>query len=114
MAKKRLSGSKLREKQGRKGLFFPPKNKKIAKIIRMDSVKGAKQSISKLKELIDKGDITIDEAIKYVTCVANRADAQINRKNLSKKEKQEFRKIAKLYNDFKDRLKQAKKILGLR
>lgn len=115
MGKKRHSGSKLRKKQEkRRGLFFPPKNKKVAKIIRMDSVKGAKHSIAELKRLIDKGEITIDEAIKYVTCVANRAKVQENRKNLSKKEKQEFKKIAELYNDFKDRLKQAKKIIGLR
>jgi len=97
-----------------KGLFRPARNKEIADIVRMDSVKGAKQSIAQLKKLIDKGVITIDEAIKYVTCVANRASVQINRKNLSSKEKKEFRKIAKIYNDFKDRLKKAKSILGLR
>ena len=115
MAKKRHSGSKLRKKQEkRRGLFFPPKNKRVAEIIRMDSVKGAKHSIKELKELIDKGEITIDEAIKYTTCVANRAKVQLHRKNLSKKEKEEFRKIAKLYNDFKERLKKAKEIIGLR
>jgi polyhydroxyalkanoate synthesis regulator phasin len=115
MVKKRLSGSKLRKKQTKnKGLFRPAKNKKIAEIIRMDSVKGVKHSISELKKLIDKGEITIDQAIKYVNCVANRAKVQERRKNLSAKEKREFKKIAKLYNDFKERLKKAKAILGLR
>ncbi|ADB58835.1 hypothetical protein Arcpr_1791 [Archaeoglobus profundus DSM 5631] len=116
MAKKRLLGSKLRKKQdkNKKGLFRPAKNKEIAEVIRMDTVKGAKQSISELKRLIDKGEITIDEAIKYVNCVANRAKVQLNRKNLSSKEKREFQEIAKLYDDFKERLKKAKAIIGIR
>lgn len=101
-------------KSKKRGLFRPAKNKEIAEIIRMDSVKGAKSSIAKLKNMIDKGEITIDEAIKYVNCVANRAKVQLNRKNLSKKEKKEFKRIAELYNDFKERLKKAKAILGLR
>ena len=118
MAKKRLSGTRLRRKQEKNkrkgGLFRPAKNEKIAEIIRMDSVKGAKHSIAELKKLIDKGEITIDEAIKYVNCVANRAKVQERRKNLSAKEKREFKKIAKLYDDFKERLKKAKAIIGLR
>lgn len=116
MVKKRLSGSKLRKKQERnkKGLFRPAKNKRISDIIRMDTIKGAKQSIAELKRLIDKGEITLDDAIKYVNCVENRAKVQLRRKNLSKKEKEEFRRISELYNDFKERLKEAKKIIGLR
>ena len=98
----------------KKALFRPAKNKEISKIIRMDSVRGAKHSIAELKRLIDKGEITIDEAIKYVNCVANRAKVQERRKNLSKKEKREFKKVAELYDDFKKRLEKAKKIIGLR
>ncbi len=101
-------------KSKKRGLFRPAKNKEIAEIIRMDSVKGAKSSIAKLKNMIDKGEITIDDAIKYVNCVANRAKVQERRKNLSKKEKREFKKIAELYSDFKERLKRAKAIIGLR
>ena len=115
MAQKRQSGSKSRKKHEKgKGLFRPAKNKRIAEIIRMDSVKGAKHSIAELKRLIDKGEITIDEGIKYVNCVANRAKVQLRRKNLSAKEKREFKKIAKLYDDFKERLKKAKAIIGIR
>ena len=110
-----MAKGKAKSKAKKKGgLFGPAKNKKIAEIIRMDSIKGAEQSIAKLKRLIDKGEITIDEAIKYVNCVANRAKVQERRKNLSTKEKREFKKIAKLYNDFKERLEKAKKIIGLR
>ena len=104
--------SKKNKKKG--GLFRPAKNKKIAEIIRMDSVRGAKHSIAELKKMIDKGEITIDEAIKYVNCVANRAKVQERRKNLSKKEKREFKKVAELYDDFKKRLEKAKKIIGIR
>ncbi len=104
----------MRKQAKRKGLFFPAKNKEMADIIRMDSVKGARESISKLRKLIDKGEITIDEAIKYVTCVANRASVQQKRKSLSKKEKNEFKRIASIYNEFKENLKKAKKLIGLR
>ncbi len=111
MARKTKSNRRRKEK---KGLFRPAKNKEIAEIIRMDSVKGAKHSIAELKKMIDKGEITINEAIRYVNCVANRAKVQERRKNLSRKEKEKFKKVAKLYDDFKDRLEKAKKIIGLR
>ncbi len=115
MAKKRHSGSKLRKKQERRrGLFFPPKNKEIAKIIMIDSHEDAKKSVKELKELLDKGKISIDDSIEYVNCAEQRAKAQLKRKNLSAKERREMKKVAEIYNDFKKRLKKAKKIIGLR
>ena len=95
-------------------LFFPPKNKKIAEIVKIDSPKNAKVSISELRQLIDKGRITIDQAIKYVTLAANRAKASLNRKNLSKKERKEMKQVAQIYNEFKENLKKAKKLIGIR
>ncbi len=80
----------------------------------MDSPKNARKSVKELKKLIDNGKITIDEAIKYVNCVEQRAKAQLKRKKLSKKERKEMKQVAKIYHDFKERLKKAKKILSLR
>ena len=122
---KRKAKSKAKKKESRKreskrknkkkgGLFRPAKNKEVAKIIQMDSIKDAKHSIAELKKMLDKGEITIDEAIEYVNCVANRAKVQDRRKNLSRKEKEKFKKVAELYDDFKGRLEKAKKIIGLR
>ena len=98
----------------KRGLFFPPKNKEIAEIVKIDSPKSAKKSVKQLAGLIDKGKITIDQAIKYVTLAANRSKAALNRKNLSKKEKQEFKKVTEIYNDFKENLKKAKKLIGIK
>ena len=113
MGKKSNSGKKRKGNKG-SGLFRPAKNKEISKIVRIDSPKGAKESVSMLRKLLDAGKITIDECIKFVTCAANRATVSLRRKNLSKKERKEMKKVAEIYNDFKEDLKKAKKILGLR
>ena len=112
MTKKRRV--KTKSKRTKKSLFFPPKNKKISKIIKIDSPKNAKNSIKQLANLIDKGKITIDQAIKYVNLAANRAKASLNRKNLSNKERKEMNQVAKIFNDFKDNLKRAKKLIGIK
>jgi len=109
-----MSRKSKSRKVKKKGLFFPPKNKRIAKIIRIDTPKNAGKSIKELKKLIDKGKITIDQAIKYVTTAANRAKASLNRKNLSKKERREMKEVANIYNSFKEDLRKAKKIIGIR
>jgi len=97
-----------------KGLFRPAKNRKIAEIIKIDSPKNARGSIKELAKLIDRGVITIDQAIKYVTTAANRAKASLNRKNLSRKERKEMKEVAKVYNDFKGDLKKAKRLIGIK
>ncbi len=102
-----------RKKQN-KGLFRPAKNKKIAEIIKIDTPKNARGSVKELAKMIDKGKITIDQAIKYVTNAANRAKASLNRKNLSKKERKEMKEVARVYNSFKEDLKKAKKLIGIK
>ncbi len=98
----------------KKGLFRPAKNKKIAEIIKIDSPKNARGSIKELAKMIDKGKITIDQAIKYVTTAANRAKASLNRKNLSSRERKEMKEVAKIYNSFKEDLKKAKKLIRIK
>ncbi len=115
MAKGKSKGkNRNRKGKGKGSLFFPPKNKKMAEIIKIDSPKSAKDSIKQLRQLIDKGKITIDQAIKCVTVAANRSKAMLNRKNLSEKERKEMKKVAEIYNDFKGNLKKAKKLIGIK
>jgi len=106
--------TKNKSKSGKRGLFRPAKNKEIAEIIRIDSPKNAERSIKELRKLIDKGKITIDQAIKYVTTAANRASVSLRRKNLSQKEKREMKEVSKIYNEFKENLKKAKKLIGIK
>ncbi len=101
-------------KKGNKGLFRPAKNKKIAEIIKIDTPKNARGSVRELAKMIDRGKITIDQAIRYVTTAANRAKASLNRKNLSKKERKEMKEVANVYNSFKEDLKKAKKLIGIK
>jgi len=101
-------------KSKKRGLFSPAKNKEIAEIVRIDTPKNAKKSVKELAKLIDKGKITIDQAIKYVTTAANRASVSLRRKNLSSKERKEMKQVAEIYNEFKENLKKAKKLIGIR
>jgi hypothetical protein len=72
----------------KKSLFFPPRNKRIAKIISIKSPSAFKISISKLRE----GGITITEK-RSLVLAKNRAKAQLKRKNLSPKERKQFKMI---------------------
>lgn len=69
-------------------LFAPPKSKRIAKIVNITSPTAFKESIRKLK----KGGLSGNEK-KALVLARNRAGAQLKRKNLSGKERVQFRKI---------------------
>jgi hypothetical protein len=72
-------------------LFSPPKNKRIAKIINITSPTSFKESIRKLK----KGGITTEEK-RALVLAKNRSSAQLKRKNLSSKERKQFKAITKI------------------
>ena len=72
-------------------LFAPPKSKRIAKIIDITNPTAFKRSIVKLK----KGGLSGSEK-KGLVLAKNRASAQLKRKNLSIKERKQFRAITKI------------------
>jgi hypothetical protein len=74
-----------------KTLFFKPKNKSLAKIITITSVKGFKDSIRKLRK---KG-ITTEEK-RALVLAQNRARAHLKKKTLSPSVRKRFKAIAKL------------------
>lgn len=71
-------------------LFFKNKNKRLARIIRIDSPSHFRQSIRTLK----KGGLTQTER-QALILAQNRARAQLSRKNLSKRERVQMRIISK-------------------
>lgn len=73
------------------GIFFPPKNKKLARQINISSPMAFKKSIFLLK----KGGVTRQEKSALVLA-RTRAQAQLSRKNLSSKERREFGVIARM------------------
>lgn len=75
-------------------LFFPPKNNKLAKIIKLNTPKNARESVKVLK----KGGLTKKER-QALVLAANRADAQQKRKNLSSRERKEFRQVERILRD---------------
>jgi len=74
-----------------KSIFFPPKNKALARKISIKSPHAFRISIRKLK----KGGVTLEEN-KALTLAKTRAMVQLKRNNLSAKEKKQFRTIAQM------------------
>lgn len=74
-----------------KTIFFPPKNKALAKKISITSPADFWESIEKLKQ----GGLTLQES-RALILAQNRAKVQLKRKNLSMEERQEFREIAEV------------------
>lgn len=74
-----------------KNLFFPPKNKALARKISIKSPTAFKRSIKKLKS----GGITLKEK-RALTLARTRAMVQLKRRNLSPKERKQFRMISKI------------------
>lgn len=72
-----------------KSLFFPPKNKRLARVISIKSPSQFRKSISTLK----KRGLTITEK-RALVLAQNRARVQLKRRNLSLKERKQFRAIS--------------------
>lgn len=74
-----------------KTLFFPPKHKRLAKIISIENPLAFKRSIFMLR----KGGITITEK-RALVLARNRAKAILKRTDLSPKEVKQFKMISKI------------------
>jgi hypothetical protein len=92
----------------KRGLFRPAKNRAIAKIISIKDPRSARLSVKKLKQLYKQGKVPRGKMIQYVNCAEQRALAQLKRRNLSKKERIEMKKVAQIYHRFKEWLKKRK------
>ncbi len=71
-------------------LFTKPKSKRLARIIDITSPTAFRRSIKILK----KGGLDLKEK-RALVLARNRAGAQLKRKNLSAKERKQFREITK-------------------
>jgi len=74
-----------------KSLFFPAKDKKLARKISITSPKAFKASIKK----VSKGGVTLEEK-RALTLARTRAKVQLRRPNLSFKERKQFFMIANM------------------
>ncbi len=74
-----------------KGIFFPPKDKALARKISITSPAAFRKSIRELK----KGGLTLKEK-RALTLARTRGAVQLKRKNLSPKERKQFRIISKI------------------
>lgn len=72
-------------------LFFKSKNKRLSRIISIKSPAAFRRAIKILK----RGDFTLRE-MRALVLAQNRAKAQLNRRNLSPKERRQFREISKI------------------
>jgi len=86
-----MVGIRRRLFRGRPSIFFPAKNKRLARIITTKSPTAFRRSIRTLK----KGGLTVTEK-RALVLARTRAAAQLKRRNLSTKERRQFRMIAKI------------------
>lgn len=91
----------------RKGLFRPAKSKKLAKIVKIDSVSNAKKSTKKLLTLFRKAK-TRDAKVKIkrsTVCASNRAKVLSKSKRLSMKERKEMKQVSNVYQKAAEEMK---------
>ena len=83
---------KSRTRRGRrKTIFFPPRHKKLAEIISIESPAAFRESIRKLKRMgigaTEKRALVLDQ---------NRAKAMLKKRSLSEKERRELQAISRI------------------
>ena len=84
-------------------LFFPPTHKWLAEIISLKDPESAKKSVEELKEEFKKSGRARQRTIlRGANLAANRAAAFLKKRNISEKERREFREIEKIYRRFVD------------
>ena len=76
---------------GQRSLFFPARDERLARDISITSPSAFRKSIRTIR----KGGVTVKER-RGLVLAQNRADAQLNRKNLSPKERREFSEIVRI------------------
>jgi len=87
MARRRQRTQRTR----RKTIFFPPKNRKLAEVISIESPAAFRESIRKLKRM------GIGAREKRALVLAqNRAKAMLKKRSLSEKERRELQEIARM------------------
>ncbi len=74
-----------------KTIFFPPKSKRLAKIISITSPSAFRKSI----RVLSRGGLTLRER-RALVLAQNRARAILKKKTLSPKERREMKAIAKI------------------
>lgn len=80
-------------------MFVKPKSKTLAAVVKIDTPANAKKSVIELKKMFRKREHRDSKVkIKRATVLAySRSRAMLKKKDLSSKEKAEFRKIARIY-----------------
>jgi len=97
---------KVRPISGRRGrrvktLFFPPKSRKYAEIVRIDSPDAARVSVKRLEAEFHSAETREKKrrVKKMMVLAANRAAASARKSSLSGRERGEFREVEAVYRN---------------
>jgi len=93
-------------KPPKKTIFFPAKYKKYSDIVSIKDPESARESVEKLWEEFNKAH-TREKKVRiwHVTSLAaKRANAAVKKKGLSRKEVQEFKEVAKIYEEAAEKM----------
>jgi len=82
-----------------KTIFFPPKYKRYAEIVRIDSPEAARASVKILREEFNRAETAEKRRRikRMMVLAANRAAAAAKKKDLSGKEMTEFLEVERIY-----------------
>ncbi len=88
------------KQKSKKSMFFKAKYQKYSDIVSLKDIGEAQKSIKSLKQEFDgaKTQTKKIRVFRVAQAASNRAGASMNRKNLSKKERKEYRIIGNIYN----------------
>jgi hypothetical protein len=90
-------------------LFNSPANEKYSAIVKIDSVQNANESVLKLLDAFKKAGSREEQIHIYrvADLAGKRADAQLNREDLSEREQLEFAEVSGIYKGFAEGLRKS-------
>jgi hypothetical protein len=88
--------SKTKGSKNVNSIFFPPKHKKLSKIISIVSPEEARKAVRKIKQLVGKG-YTKKQLRASLILAGARAKVLAKSPHISAKEKRELKKVAEIY-----------------
>ena len=90
-----------------KTIFFPPKSKRYAEIIRIDTPEAAELSVKQMKEEFSKAETDAKKRRlkRMITLAANRAQVISENPRVSSKQREEARRVAEIYRKAAEEMK---------
>jgi len=100
-----MAQNQNKEINNKESLFFKAKHEYLSKIIEMKNPREARGSVKELRKQFNKAETNAKKlrVARATQLAANRAGAQLKRKNISQREKRQFEEIQDIYQEQADK-----------